>query len=269
LGTSHAAPAPKTVKWGAVAGSLKNPNRQGSTVLSATFMAALPLIPGGFASVPALYCAYECFKFASDVQKNGLEATVKKEEIQLSTKFLVPSISNCLWNLAATKMGPELTNTPFGKLAEVAFKKTVSAVLTNGIKAFEEQATGDAPEKNLKQFMEKFGQDGFLQVYFSKYLYEIADYYLHSTSPNVESDTGYWYYFAVKEKLFSPQQLDDFRTNLRSQCTIRSKPLVDRLKQIGLLQKLLKDPSLNPETTHELANELEQVLLELVEEGSQ
>jgi len=231
-------------------------------------MAAIPLVPAGYATVPAVYCAYECLKFASDVQKEGLEATIKKESIQTSLKFFVPSISNGLWNLTASKLGAEFTNTPFGKLAEVAFKKTINTILTQGIQAFEEQATGNSAEQNIKQFTDKFGQDGFLRVYFSKYLYEIADYYLHSKGTNPEEDSGFLYYFGSNQKLFSPQELDDFRKNLRIACKDKSTNIVERIKQRDVLLQLRKVVA-SPDTARELADVIDEVLQELAREGAQ
>jgi len=139
MGTSHPAPSPSTKKWGAVIGSLKNPERTASTVLRATVSAALPLVPMGYVAAPAVYAAYQCFRFALDVQEKGLQEAIRKESIQISAKYLVPSISNGLWGLAKSKLDPEFANTPFGKLAEIAFKKTMNAILAKGVKALEEQ----------------------------------------------------------------------------------------------------------------------------------
>ena len=138
MGTSHAAPSPNTKKWSAVIGSLRSPERIASTVLSATVSAALPLVPIGYVAAPAVYAAYGCFKFVTDVQERGLQEAIKKEAIQISAKYLVPSISNGLWSLAQSKLDPEFANTPFGKLAEVAFKKTMNAILSKGVQALEE-----------------------------------------------------------------------------------------------------------------------------------
>jgi len=267
MGTSHAAASPNTVKWSAVTGSLKNPDRSASTVINATFLATLPLLPAGYVTLPAVYSAYECFKFASGVQKDGLEATVKKEAIQVSVKFLVPSISNGLWNLTASKLGVEFTNTPFGKLAEVAFKKTMNTILSNGIRALEEQPTELGPEKNLRQFMEKFGQDGFLRIYFSKYFYEIADYYLHSKGKKAEDDSGLLYYFPTKVKLFSPEEIDDFRKNLRVECSKKAVPIVQRIKELGLVEQLRKDSVVSPEIARKIADAIDEILKELAREG--
>lgn len=139
MGTSHASPSPNTKTWGArVIGSLKNPERTASTVLSATMSTTLPLVPMGYVAAPAVYAAYECFRFVTDVQQEGLQKAVRKEAIQISTKYFIPSISNGLWSLAQSKLDPEFANTPFGKLAEMAFKKTMNAILSKGIQALEE-----------------------------------------------------------------------------------------------------------------------------------
>lgn len=138
MGTSHAAASPNTKKWSAVIGSLKNPERTASTVLGATISATLPLVPVGYISAPAVYAAYECFRFVTSVQERGLEDTIRREAIQISIKYLAPSISNGLWRIAQSKLDPEFTNTPFGKLTEIAFKKSMNAILAKGIRALEE-----------------------------------------------------------------------------------------------------------------------------------
>jgi hypothetical protein len=138
MGTSHAAPAPSTKKWSRVVGSLKNPDRTAKTVFNATISAALPLVPTGYISAPVICAAYEGLRFATEVRKIGLQKTVAREAIWTSEKFLIPSISNGLWDLAKSKLDPEFTNTPFGKLAEAAFKKTLNSVLTKGVQALEE-----------------------------------------------------------------------------------------------------------------------------------
>jgi hypothetical protein len=267
VGTSHAAPSPNTVKWGAVIGSLKNPERTASTVLRATVSATLPLLPVGYATVPAVYAAFECFKFVNAVQEKGLEEAVKKEALQLSAKYLVPSISNGLWNLVRSKLDPEFINTPFGKLAEVAFKKTMNAILSKGVRALEERQTDLGPEENIKKFMQKYGREGFLGLYFENYLFELVEYYLHSKGKEGE-DSGYLYYVDFSSgRVRTPQEIERFRIDLRKACTEQSTPIVLKIKEIGLVELLGKDPSIDPKAAREIAELIDEILKELAREG--
>lgn len=267
MGTSHAASSPNTVKWPAVTGSLRNTQRSATTVLNATLMATLPLLPPGYATIPAVYSAYQCLAFASSVQKEGLESTVKKGAIQLSANFVVPSISNGLWNIVSSKLETELLNTPFGKLAEVAFKKTINTILTSGLSAQEEVPTRLGPEENLRQFNEKFGQDGFLNIYFTKYLYEITEYYLHSKGKKGQDNAGLLYYQPSDHKVFSPDEIDIFRKNLRLECKQKSISLVRRIRELGLVDRLQRDSATTPRIARQIADELDEILKNLAKEA--
>jgi hypothetical protein len=266
VGTSHAAPSPTTVKWGAVIGSLKNSDRTASTVLSATVSATLPLLPLGYTTIPAVYAAYESFKFVADVQEKGLEEAVEKRAIQISFEFLIPSVSNGLWKIAAFKMGPEFINTPFGKLAEIAFKKTINSILSKG-----EVIGGKQPERaieeNIKVFMITRGKEGFLSQYFANYLFELSEYYLHSQGKEGEN-AGYLYYVDFESKrVRTPKQLEDFRNDLRKLCAEHAFSIIKEVKESGLIDQLGVDPSVEPEAARQVAESIDAILKKLGKEG--
>lgn len=137
MGTSHAAKAPTTVRWAKVSGSLRAPERNAGTVLKATLSAVIPWIPYGHTVLPVVAVAAEGIKFALEVKEKGLSEAARSERIRLPERFVAFSISNGLWKIAAASVPPQFINTPYGRLAEIAFKKTLNSILVKGIKAME------------------------------------------------------------------------------------------------------------------------------------
>jgi small nuclear ribonucleoprotein (snRNP)-like protein len=139
MGTSRAAKAPPTRKWNTVIGTLKSPDRTANTVLNTTFSVAMSAIPTiAPVSMPIFIGISEGLRFAIDVKEKGLEEAAKREAIHISETYVIPSISDGLWNLAATRISPQLANSPFGRLAEVAFKKTMNQIMSKGAEVLEE-----------------------------------------------------------------------------------------------------------------------------------
>jgi len=136
MGTSRAAEAPPTRKWNAVIGTLANPERDANAVVNIAFSVALNTLPTlSPVSAPIVFGVSEGLRFAIDVRERGLESAVSREAIRVSEQYVVPSISSGLWNIAAAKMDPKFSNSPFGRLAELAFKKTMNQVMSKGAEA--------------------------------------------------------------------------------------------------------------------------------------
>jgi hypothetical protein len=139
MGTSHAAKAPPTKKWSNVIASLRSPERNATTIINTTFSVAMGAMKIVYpVSTPIFCAASEGIRFALDVKDRGMDYAIKHEAIRVSERFIIPSISNGLWQLVSSKMDPEYTNSPFGKLAELAFKKTMNEIMTKGLQASEE-----------------------------------------------------------------------------------------------------------------------------------
>jgi len=139
MGTSRAARAPPTRKWSNVIASLRSPERNATTIINTTFsvaMSTLELVSP--VSVPIFYAASEGLRFALNVRNLGMDDAIRHEAIQVAERFVVPSISNGLWQLVSSKIDPKFANSPFGKLAESAFKKTMNEIMAKGIEALEE-----------------------------------------------------------------------------------------------------------------------------------
>ena len=129
--------APNRKSWKKVAGSIRSPIRNPSTIADATFSVAVQVIPAGFVSAPILYGTYEGIRFVLLVREQGLEKAVEKTAVRISEKYFIPSLSQSLWDLASSKIDTKYVNSPFGKMAEIAFKKTLNSVMIKGVKALE------------------------------------------------------------------------------------------------------------------------------------
>lgn len=141
MGTSRAAKAPATRRWNKVIGTLKSPDRNASTVVNVAFSVAMSAMPSIVpVSAPIFIGISEGLRFVLDVKDRGLEEATKREAIHVSETYVIPSISDGLWNIASNKMGPGFSNSPFGRLAEVAFKKTMNQIMSKGAEALVEEA---------------------------------------------------------------------------------------------------------------------------------
>ncbi len=142
MGTSRAARAPPTKKWNNVIGTLMASERTAGSVLNVTFSVAMSTLPTVIpVSTPIIFGISEGLRFALYVKNRGLDEAVKREALHISDQYVIPSISDGLWNVALSKMDPSLSSTPFGRLAEVAFKKTMNQVMSKGAKALVEGET--------------------------------------------------------------------------------------------------------------------------------
>jgi hypothetical protein len=136
MGTSRAARAPATRKWNNVIGTLKASDRNAETVVNIAFSEAMrTILTINPVSTPIVFGISEGLKFVIDVRDKGLEEALKGEAIRVSEQFIIPSISEGLWNIAFSKMEPEFSNSPFGRLAELAFKKTMNQIMSKGARA--------------------------------------------------------------------------------------------------------------------------------------
>lgn len=138
MGTSHAAKAPTTVSWSKVSGSLMSPQRNAGTVLGATLSAVLPWIPVGYTVEPIIAIVAEGIKFALLAKEKGFSQAAKSQGISFAEKFATFAVSEGVWKIATANIPHEFVNSPYGRIAEIAFKKTMNSVLIKGIKAMEE-----------------------------------------------------------------------------------------------------------------------------------
>jgi len=126
--------------------------------------------------------------------------------------------------------------------------------------------TEPSAEQNIKEFIAKYGKEGFLKLFFTNYLYELAEYYLHSKGKKGE-DAGLLFYVDFKGRVYSPQELAQFRNELRKACSERAVWIVQKIRDLGLVEQLGEDPSANPEVSRLLTESLDEILKELAQEG--
>jgi len=126
--------------------------------------------------------------------------------------------------------------------------------------------TEPRPEENIKEFMQKYGKEGFLKLFFANYLYELAEYFLHSKGKKGE-DAGLLYYVDFRGRVFTPQELEQFRNDLRKACSEQATRIVQKIKELDLLERLGEDPSANPEVSRLLTESIDEILKQLATEG--
>lgn len=137
LGTSQANRVPRTKPFKKVAASLRSPVRNAESVAQLTLSAAMDYIPSGYAGLPLVLAAIEGIRFAVLVTEEGFESAVRKEAIHITKDFIGPSVSHELWKTVASRLGPELAGSPYGQLAEKAFKRTICSIIAKGAEALE------------------------------------------------------------------------------------------------------------------------------------
>jgi len=124
--------------------------------------------------------------------------------------------------------------------------------------------TTDRPnaEKNLKDFLEKHGKEGFLKLLLRNYLYELAMYYLHSGThkPIVTEDTGYQFYVDGDGRSYRPEQIAKFKKDLKLECLRKAGQIVDKIRSLGILQDLDKDVLNNPKVVELIQEAFESIV---------
>nr|MDO8100087.1 hypothetical protein [Candidatus Njordarchaeota archaeon] len=104
-------------------------------------------------------------------------------------------------------------------------------------------------EKNLKEFLEKRGRKGFLQLLLKNYLYELLMYYLHSGSskPSVKEDTGFEFYVDRTGHAYTASQIEKFKKDLEAECLREAGEIIGEIERLEIIRKwdegLLTDPA--------------------------
>lgn len=121
-------------------------------------------------------------------------------------------------------------------------------------------------EQNIKEFITKYGKEGFLKLFFTNYLYELAQYYLHSKGKKGE-DAGFLFYVDFRGRVYSPEELAKFRNDLRKACSERAVRIVQKIRDLDLVEQLGEDPSASLQVSRLLTESLDEILKELALEG--
>ncbi len=86
-------------------------------------------------------------------------------------------------------------------------------------------------ERNIEDFIDKHGFDGFLTLYFSKYLLNIIKNEIKSKSQGkgISNDPGVIFYFKG-EKVENFSELDDYEDMIYEECRKKAREMVSNLK---------------------------------------
>jgi len=104
-------------------------------------------------------------------------------------------------------------------------------------------------ERNLQEFLQAHGKEGFLSLLLTNYLFELAMYYLHSEknpAAQVREDTGYRFYVDGQDRVYRPEQIEQFKHDLRAECEKKVLLIIEKLKQMELLDKISEDLMADP-----------------------
>ena len=123
-------------------------------------------------------------------------------------------------------------------------------------------STADA-DRNLKEFINRYGPEGFLILYFTNYLFELTMHFLHSRGEG-DKDTSQLYY-VYRGEVYSPAEIEGFEKELKRECSKRARTIVDFLKERDLLDKLTVESLKNPRISALLQENLESILEEISE----
>lgn len=103
-------------------------------------------------------------------------------------------------------------------------------------------------EKNITEFLERHGQEGFLKLFLTNYLYDLVMYYLHSSGRDREEDTSYHFYFGADDRVYSAEEIDRLREAVRKECSRRASLIVSEMKRRKILDKAIRSPKqMSPE----------------------
>jgi hypothetical protein len=117
----------------------------------------------------------------------------------------------------------------------------------------------DSSDKNFRAFIAEYGEEGFLRLFLTNYLFELVTYYLHSQDQG-EDDPGYLMHVDHKGDLRSAEEIDKFNQTLRKECADRADRIVEVLKTVGPLKEFVS----SSETDERLRSLLNQAFKELV-----
>lgn len=88
----------------------------------------------------------------------------------------------------------------------------------------------DVAEKNIKEFMERYGVEGFIKLYFSKYLFKLIKAELKSKlGSDISKDPGTIFYYSGN-KIEKRSDIEKYEDNIYGECKKRAAGIVKELK---------------------------------------
>jgi hypothetical protein len=117
----------------------------------------------------------------------------------------------------------------------------------------------DASQK-VASFMAKYGEKGFLTLYFSNYLFELVMSYVRSQSDAKSKDSAYQFHLNRNDRPRSVKQDEEFRHAFRIQCDKKASKIVANLEKRGLLPRFSEDiDRITAETNEEVHSALKEI----------
>lgn len=120
-------------------------------------------------------------------------------------------------------------------------------------------------DRNLREFFERHGEEGFLKLFLGNYLFELVQYFLHSELKG-NDDTSITYYVNYRGRLYGKEDMDQFEADLKEECSRRAEAVVQQLKEMGIVERIAREPLIHPEVTELVVQQLETILREVMED---
>jgi len=125
------------------------------------------------------------------------------------------------------------------------------------------QNNQDMIRKNLHDFLEKYGKEGFLKLYFTNLLFEMVKDEIHTRSDSVKNSPGLQYYFNKEGNYENASKLEEFNKRLKNECMKKSELIVSLVEKKNMISKFGVD--LN-KITEVLSNEIEKQMKDIFKE---
>lgn len=96
-------------------------------------------------------------------------------------------------------------------------------------------------EKNVREFIDKHGIEGFLTLFFARYLLKILKSEVKSKSrgPEIADDPGVLFYFKGKE-IESFSDMEEYEDQILEECKKKAREMVSNLKDDEKFEGLFK-----------------------------
>jgi hypothetical protein len=107
-------------------------------------------------------------------------------------------------------------------------------------------AGSESADKNLKEFLERYGEEGFLKLFFTNYLFELVSYYIHNRGENEADDPSFLMHVDDKGVTRTNDDVAKFNESLRKQCLLRAELVIAKLKETGSLKDFISTPISDP-----------------------
>jgi hypothetical protein len=105
-------------------------------------------------------------------------------------------------------------------------------------------------ENNIREFLKTHGNEGFLKLLLTNYLYELVMYYLHSAknpAAQVREDTSYRFYVDGQERVYPPEKIEQFKHGLHAECKKKAEFIVGTLRKMELIERLTENVMADPQ----------------------